>query len=413
MTEQLLVDLSALLDEQTERTHPNYEWENWGLYGELHTNFDLTPLTHEELEAIEASKFTQEQCEVNKYELLQQWVHPQLSILRLKERYPNISLSSIVDLSLVYHPIVEVFEPNTLIPIHNIPVDYKLILTNAIKHQNIDVIRYILENLRDDYEQNWNLFMSQDFDLLAESCFLYGYIEPLELVWELFQESITQIFSNYTEDIQGFTPKVVIDRHIHIIKTKLGLPFTKFQPDFYNMNTDPNTLLWTSRTYCEYLVIYTTLRGPNDAFDKLIGRVTPKANYGSYEDNENHLFVIASLLGRRTLLEIIGKYMKEIPQVKVYSEDALKSLYGNSTFDIPLLSKYTDYVSFGILLFNPELAPEYITQTNAQGRVKVNLAAYYLLSGLYDWYISTMLKYPQVIEEGVYLAEIMVFSVSL
>lgn len=61
------------------------------------------------------SKFTQEQCEKSKYELLQQWVHPELSIVQLKKRYPGISLMQVVNLSLIYHPILETFEPSMLI----------------------------------------------------------------------------------------------------------------------------------------------------------------------------------------------------------------------------------------------------------------------------------------------------------
>lgn len=285
-------------------------------------------------------------------------------------------------------------------------MDYKLILVNAIKHRNIDVIRYILRAIGDEYGQDWNTFINTNFDLLTESCFIYGYIEPLEVVWEVFQEAIKQVYSNFNEEFEDFAPKDIINIHIHMIKLKLGLPFTKLRPEFYDMSIDPTILLWESTTFCEYVVIYTVLSGRNNYFDKLTGKVEPKANYGDYRDLDNYMFLVASLVGKQKLTEIVNKYMNSNPEglieVKVYPEEYLKSLYGS--FDIPFLSKYTDYISFGKLLFSPELAPQYIKLENAQDGVKVNLAAYYALSGLYDWYVSEILKHPQTIEEGLYLA---------
>jgi hypothetical protein len=52
MTEQLLIDLIELLDEKIESP---YEWEDWGLYGEFHSEFLIT-LTNEESEAVEAAR---------------------------------------------------------------------------------------------------------------------------------------------------------------------------------------------------------------------------------------------------------------------------------------------------------------------------------------------------------------------
>jgi hypothetical protein len=336
-----------------------------------------------------ASKFTLTECEKNKYELLQQWVHPDHSLLQLKNKYPDISLLEVVDLSLVYNPIIEVFEPDSLTLINNIPVDYRLILANAIKHRNMNVVDYILGKRRD--YMDWIDFKEQNFVLLRELCFIYGYIEPLKLVSKLFRND------------DSFE-SIIVDAYIDMIKIKLQIPFDPLEEMFYIIDTKVNILLWDLETYCEYIVIYTKLAGPNIEFDKLIGKVQPKSNYGDYRDLDNHMFLVASLLGKEKLSKIVNKYMKEVSQVKVYSKELLTSLYGNLNNLPSFLSKYTDYMSFGKLLFSPELAPQYITKRNAGEGIKVNLAAYYLLSGLYDWYVSAMLKNSSGIKQGVYLA---------
>lgn len=48
-----------------------------------------------------------QQCETNKYELFQLWCYPNISTNQLRKDYPNLSWRTVIELSLVYHPIRE------------------------------------------------------------------------------------------------------------------------------------------------------------------------------------------------------------------------------------------------------------------------------------------------------------------
>lgn len=54
-----------------------------------------------------SSRFINETCEESKYDLLQVWVYPELSISQIKDKFPRISFDDVVKLSLVYNPIPE------------------------------------------------------------------------------------------------------------------------------------------------------------------------------------------------------------------------------------------------------------------------------------------------------------------
>lgn len=46
-----------------------------------------------------------QQCEDNKYDILQIWCYPNMSTFSLRQKYPNLSWKTVVELSLLHHPI--------------------------------------------------------------------------------------------------------------------------------------------------------------------------------------------------------------------------------------------------------------------------------------------------------------------
>jgi len=323
-------------------------------------------------------------CNEFKYYLLQNWGFPNLSIMELEHRYLNISISEVVKLSLVYHPIIEVFQPNSISILDCIPVSLKLIIQNAIMARNTDVITYIVSKILSLAEY----LITTYIDYIFQLCFLHEYITPLEILLQ----NIDKVQNN------KHSTQLNIELYINVMKIKLGLPFQGFGN--YYINPVINNLLWKPETYCEYIVIRYVISGydTNYSFNQLVGKTHP-------DDIDDHsMFNLANIVGKDKLATIIRKYI-DIPEITLYP--------GVSTGYINL-STHTNYMSYGKLFFYPELAPKYIHQGNIIGSrpCKVNLAVYYLLSGLYDWYISTILKNREEIEEGCYLAGGSPFEIS-
>lgn len=305
-------------------------------------------------------KINRQYCEVSKYEILQEWVYPGLSIKELKEQFPGISLEDVVNLSLVYNPIVEIFVKDLQL-VNNIPVTVDLILMNAFYLRNTDVMNYIIERIPIHYRAN-PYDKTQLIDVLFNLCFVDNYVEPLQYAYD------RALSLNFDAVLR----KEIIT-YLHIMYTKLGTDFELLGEDEYSLTRwrTNETLLWNLELWCEYQIIYYTLSGIEAIFERLTGDLEPQPN-----DYLDYCYYIAYLVGKDNLDSILSKYIDD-PDVTIYTY--IQDRYEGNI----IISLYTSCMSYAQLLLEPELAVDYIK--------KDELAGYYLLSGLYDWYISAKL----------------------
>lgn len=316
-------------------------------------------------------KFNRQYCEKIKYELLQEWVHPEMTIKQLQSEYPNISLTDVANLSLVYNPIVEIFESDLKL-VNDIPVSVELILTNAFYLGKGDVMRYIIDRIP-IWDNNNRFSKVHIIDVLFNLCFADNNVEPLQYAYE------AALTLNFDSEL---TKEIIT--YLHITNMKLGIDFEALDPDDYIITRwrSNETLLWDLELWCEYQVIYYYLSEVDSIYSRLTGELQPQPN-----DYLDYCYFIAYLVGKEMLETIISKYL-DTPDIRIYT-------YIQNRYDGNIItSLYRDCMTFGQLLFEPTSAAEYFN--------KSELVGYYLLSGLYDYYISAKLIIGVDIEEKYY-----------
>lgn len=330
------------------------------------------------------SKFTVQECENRKYETLQIWVESDKSINELREMYPNISLKQVVELSLIYHPLIEMFIPGTLKTNLSIPTADHMILLYACRDRNLEVVKHWID-ISTQYYRNLKIPISET--VLIPICFYYEYIEPLTYMITRLNE----ISSQYPEAKERIDSQANRYRaHIEIIRLKLD-PTYKPQIQQYTKRGEDKSSLWSPELYAEYLVLYSIVAKSPQGLNMLTGATK---RHGS----RTNLGLFVNYIGVDKLKSILRRY------------------FPNKNFDINVdttskgqlvLFEMLPGMNLGKLLKQPELAPEYITETNIpinDWNIRADLSAYYLLSGQYNYYVSEQLKNPHELERKKYLA---------
>jgi len=238
-------------------------------------------------------KLNRQYCERIKYELLQEWVHPEMTIKQLQSEYPNISLTDVANLSLVYNPIVEIFESDLKL-VNDIPVSVELILTNAFYLGKSDVMRYIIDRIP-IWNNNNRFSKVHIIDVLFNLCFADNNVEPLQYAYE------AALTLNFDSEL---TKEIIT--YLHITNMKLGIDFEALDPDDYIISRwrSNETLLWDLELWCEYQVIYYYLSEVDSIYSRLTGELQPQPN-----DYLDYCYFIAYLLGKEMLETIISKYL--------------------------------------------------------------------------------------------------------
>jgi len=329
----------------------------------------------------DVSKFTKQECEDRKYEFLQVWVHPQWTIDKIRKFYPDIKLQYVIELCMIYNPIVEIFKPGTLDLTILTPCGIEFIFMNACRVRNFDVVKYYLDmviTLFQRYNYTYNEAIYTGIQIV---CFYYSYPDPLEYLISIFplqfDEQLREVMQSEVEMIE-----LRLNPNKQFRKFD-GIPISIFKP-----------ILWDLEVFAEYIVVNSLVLGDNTFFDKLVGNTRPVEG-----NDDDYVFVIAAMLGKDKLTNIVRRYIPD-QQIRLYPE------YTYTGQDASIYEIYP-WMNFGKLLKQPELAPKYITEKNLLPNTypTVDLTIYYLLSGHYDYYYSTISKGNSIIlQTGTYFA---------
>lgn len=297
------------------------------------------------------SSAAKDECMENIYDLLQVWVHPELSKKELKVMFPDLTFKQLVNLALIYSPIIELFSSG-LDTILDHPIDIMHIFLHACKVGNREVANYILQEIPN---------IASFSDHIMAIAFYYNMEELID------------------------TSSHVVSTTNSIIRVKLGYNVEEeITIELANLLLEESeiNLLWKLEDRAEFVCILSLLT--NEPFPPYLCMIGV-----SYNPDSNY-HILANLLGKEKLTSIVRKYAL-YDEVTLYPEVPLKP-------NIRMFFEHYPEMNFGKLLLQPELAPQYITNSNKRKWlplrtfVEANLPEYYLLSGNYEYYLRERWK---------------------
>jgi len=172
-------------------------------------------------------------CDISLADIAQIWIWPSLSLKDIRIRNPNLTLSDVVELALVYSPIpesVNYYDKVTLFthackrnidPKPFLTDDVNLLSDIAMKYRRADIIEYMLSRLNRNSSYRYKLTQYLNIINLEKGNNPY-YIHPKrrEFDWDL----LSRYFTLYTlEDIA----------RLIILDSKFGVQYKKSPPSYY------------------------------------------------------------------------------------------------------------------------------------------------------------------------------------
>lgn len=264
------------------------------------------------------NSLTKTQCERNKYEVLQLWVLPNLSISEIKELLPNIKFSHVVELALVYNPIPE--SKNYY--------DYLTLFYHACRVGNLNPLSYLYKDM---------IVVN-----LENVCYTAYKFSRIDIIDKLMNMKLNAID---TDDNYYLHARLEVFHNM--INIKLGkkpiYPLTNVDI----ILQDYNTTLFTLEELAELVVIshkVGAMQETRDIFPILMTGENPETIYRPDIDIVNTLI---DELGVDKIVKIIQKYYPEynprVTRIDYETSYPFSSYLKTNSIIVPIPEKLQSY----------------------------------------------------------------------
>lgn len=289
-----------------------------------------------------------QQCNSNKYEILQGWVYPELNVNQIRKKLPIITFADVVDLALVYNPIPESINY----------YDYYTLFFHACKQNQPYPEHYIfkLGNPQD-------ISKYRDINTFLWICYKFNRIDIIDRWLNIpeLDDRVMELFNKIRS--------ILLAKLDNNYSTNIGFIITGTFCKLLDLS-----MMFTHNELLEVLIIISKLTRNvgKKPIDYILGTNTVPID----RNNVISKFTVslAHHMNKQDMLKVISKYypdVKTMPDIKYPTFDISES---------PLFS-YENRSTLPKLYFKQDTwVNRYITKANA--------GIYYVTSGLYVDYIN-------------------------
>lgn len=288
-----------------------------------------------------------EECDGWKYELLQLWILPDMSVLQLRKIFPSLTFLDVVKMSLFYYPIPE----------SRIRFDEMTLFYNACKtDQEMPTLFLTLNKV--------------DINVICWTCYKFNRIDVLNYLLTYYRDHNLKYYANVSEAMINITNKRISPENTNKHDND-SLPevYNLFISAIYMLS--PMELMEAIIITCSVEVIRDYVINP--IYDYLSGRTQ---NLQSHDSRLDELIEeLATLLGQSKIDLLLSKYYPNYTHMsKTTKIPVLNRQYWRNEEDL----KNTTYYNAMDYLNHPELVDKIS---------KENLPLFHLSSGNYIEYI--------------------------
>jgi len=256
-----------------------------------------------------------QQCEVNKYDLLQIWCYPNRSIVQLRNAYPNLSWRTVVELSLIFHPIPE-----------SVSFYDSFTLTfQSIVNGNKDMAVYFYDHVMNylEYEHRYQ-FPTRGLLFTLSVC-LHCYKYNMDIFDDLSVSSLSSLLEKNEVYIDVLFTEFKAAMKFRRTKAMPGNKITSFHDnDYYLAIILYNSDIFTYDELCEFIAIMnviSTNTGMRTCYLGMIGRdmdIDQDNQYILKFDSIHKLGLDVNLiLSSKTIMTICKPYIPDINALPV------------------------------------------------------------------------------------------------
>lgn len=242
----------------------------------------------------ESSKLTSYVCDDSKYELLHIWVYPELNILSLKAKFPNIHYRDVVELALVYNPIPESIKYYDR---------YTCFYYSCLRKHTHPEIYLLFEENEEYLHDNSVLWI----------CYKFLRMDVLEVILKQFTDR------EENEEVLAH-----IEMFANMISLKQGGELIYDKNPYDSLDIANRAVMFTYTELIEIFVILSLCNTEEDYYGYLLGRERPDTP----EELKNYLFVntVAAQVNKQEIQSIISVYYPDViipSDVKYVSDGSL------------------------------------------------------------------------------------------